>query len=89
MASLDRIPLLTLATSQDIRSGWDARGLKVPKRRGDQRNMITGYAEKVKTKMIKELQEKLEQGEKFSFISDEWTSCANKRYMAGMYLIQN
>ena len=48
MAALDMISLLKLATSKDIRDGWVARGLKIPRHCTSQQEMIIGYATKVK-----------------------------------------
>ena len=88
-AAVDRISLNTLATSEELKKGWKARGLKIPNGRKEQAKMLKNFAAKLREQVKADLQERKKNGERFSMICDEWTSMRNKRYMGVELRLKN
>ena len=81
LAAVDKIPLHTLANSEEIKKGWKARGIKIPNGQKEQTKMLKDFASKLREKVKADLAERKQNGERFSMVCDEWTSLRNKRYM--------
>jgi hypothetical protein len=80
MASVDRLPFYTIASSLDIRNGLIAQGYKTPASDFGVRSAVTSYGYEVKAKIMALLAEKKADGYRFSVTLDEYTSAKNCRY---------
>ena len=63
-------------------SGWVAQDLKIPKHHTDMRNMFMGFGDKVIAEIKSDIDRRLAEDKRFCVSADEWTSNANRRYMA-------
>ncbi len=81
LAAVDGISFSTLASSTEIRKGWEAQGLKVPETKAGIQAMMMRYSSKLKEDLKEHLAEKKKTGEQFSLSFDEWTSKRNQRYL--------
>ena len=81
MAAVDRIPFLLLATSEELRKGWAARGLRMPSSEGGVHRMVLRYGEEVEEEIKLIISRQKAEGLVFSVTLDEWTSPRNRRYM--------
>ena len=77
LACIDRISFKTIATSQDIRQGFAAQGLKISSSRTKIREMVIEFAYQLRDLMKSKLKDMIQDGKKFALTLDEWTSMRN------------
>jgi hypothetical protein len=78
----DGLPYSKICTSFDLRMLLDDKDIKnVPKSPNKVRNIVFGYADKMRQAIITDISNRLKEGEVFSATMDEWTSVRNRRYM--------
>lgn len=82
MTSRDCLSFNVIASSQDIKSGLQARKFEnIPANPNSVKSMVMKFGEKVRDNLKVELCKLKEKGERFSLTFDEWTSNGNKRYL--------
>ncbi len=81
LTAVSRIPFKTLADSEDIKRGWNAQGLKIPRTRTGIRDMVMCFGNKKREELESSISMKVKSGDRFSLTTDEWTSERNRRYM--------
>jgi hypothetical protein len=74
LTALDKIPFSTLANSDEIKKGWEARGLKMPLTRQGIKKVTLEYADQMRKKLLDDFKKRIENGERFSLSMDEWSS---------------
>ena len=79
MAAVDRLSFLTLATSNQLRKGFEARKLEIPKSVNGVKNHIFKFARDMMCVLKQDLAKRLEKNERFSLSLDEYTSSGNRR----------
>lgn len=82
MIALDGFSFYSFVSSQDLRQLLISKGYTdLPSSPTTVRNRVVKFSERVREKIIQEMQREKFLGKKFAITFDEWTSTANRRYM--------
>jgi hypothetical protein len=82
MTACDGLSFSVFCTSRDLRAALKAMGhSELPTSPNTIKNMVVGYAKRVREKVSQEIQDEKRNVAGFSLTFDEWTSNRNRRYM--------
>lgn len=81
LIALDGIPAQKIVKSGHIREYFACLGMHLPKGHKGVMKLMNNFHAVAKKEMIDELKSFKRKGEKFGTTLDEWTSCANRRYL--------
>jgi len=80
LIALDGFSYYGVTNSSFIRQSINKLGYKLPKNSTGTRELVIVYYEKIKIRLVEQLQSKISIGKRFSLSVDEWTSIKNRRY---------
>ena len=81
LVSVDRLSIQQICESDFIRSAISAKGFTLPKSPNTIRRVILDHCDNIKSSVRASIEEKFQNGERFSATLDEWTSSQNRRYI--------
>ena len=79
MAAVDNLSFHSLATSNQLRKGFEARKLEIPTSVNGVKRHVFKYASDTMSALKQDLATRLEKNERFSLSLDEYTSPGNRR----------
>ena len=82
LIAIDGFSMNAVVHSEFIQTAFCERGLTLPKHPSTVTRILNDHADKLKEQLAEEFRVMIENGRRFSFMLDEWTSCRQRRYMS-------